>query len=130
MQDPSQPAVRRILVLDADPALAGLIGEWLANEGEVHARTAEAPAHASVCYDLLVVDLPFPRRAMHDILPALAQAHPGTPVLALSPTFLGGVAGQVAHELGVDAVLPKPLARAQLLSAVRRLLGGAAKPTP
>lgn len=130
MQDPSLPAARRILVLDADPALAGLIGEWLATEGEVHARSADVPAPGPSRYDLLVVDLPFPRRALHDVLPALAQAHPGTPVLALSPTFLGGVAGQVAHELGVDAVLPKPLARTQLLATVRRLLGSAAAEPP
>ena len=114
----------QILVLDADPALLGLLGEWLADIGDVTARPA---AQASPC-DLLVVDVPYPRQGESNPLRRLAETHPGTPVLALSPTFFAGIEpyGAVARELGVAGVLPKPVPRDALVAAVRRLLPHAA----
>jgi CheY-like chemotaxis protein len=47
-----------------------------------------------------------------------------TPVVALSSNFFARVEanGAVARALGVDAVLPKPLAREALIAAVRTLV--------
>jgi DNA-binding NarL/FixJ family response regulator len=109
-----------ILVLDADPALLGLLREWLAELGQVAAGRGDA----RVDCDLVVVDVPYPRQGESNPLRGLAAAHPGTPVLALSPTFFAGIDahGAVARSLGVAGVLPKPVAREALVAAVRRLL--------
>lgn len=113
----------RILVVDADPALFGLLHAWLGDEAEL---IAAARGDALPEAELIVVDVPFPRQAAADGLRALAERCPGTPLLALSPTLFAGVAsrGAVARQLGVAAVLPTPVAREALQDAVRRLLPG------
>lgn len=118
---PTTPAAATVLLLDTDPALRGLVSEWLTEGGYQVRDEAARP-------DLIVVDVPFPRRGDSDRLRHLADRHPGTPVLALSPTFLAGAGrhGAVARELGVAGVLPKPLTREALLFAVMRLLADAA----
>lgn len=121
MPDPQRK--RRILVVDADPALFELLGVWLAGGAEVALhREATAPGPA----DLLVVDLPFPRQSATPKLHRLAQAYPSVPVLAISSSFFGSIAshGAAARKLGVAAVLPKPVTREALVGAVRELLPG------
>lgn len=118
----------RILVVNADPALLGLLGEWLAELGHVAPRRGDGVAAGEADCDLLVVDVPFPRQGESTPLRRLADAHPGTPVLALSSTFFTGIEthGAVARSLGVAGVLPKPVAREALVAAVRHLLPRAA----
>jgi DNA-binding response OmpR family regulator len=113
----SAPA--RVLVVDADPALAELLQEWLGAEG----WSVEHGPSAADGYGLIVVDVPFPRQA-RDALRGLVRAHPGTPVLVLSSSFLPGVdcGGGVARALGVAGVLAKPVSETALLAAVRTLL--------
>lgn len=123
---PPIPAPRRhrIAVLDGDAALLGLVSAWLADSAEVVAR---AGAQGAPDADLLLVDVPFPRRLSAGALREIAQRHPDVPVVALSPSLLPGVAsrGEVARQLGVAAVLPKPLPREALLRTVQELLGEA-----
>lgn len=109
-----------ILVLDADPALLGLLREWLGEFGHV----AEGHGSTAADCDLVVVDVPFPRQGEANPLRGLVAAHPATPVLALSPTFFAGIDahGALARSLGVAGVLPKPVKREALVAAVRRLL--------
>ena len=112
----------RILVADADCALYGLLEEWLAGAGyELAGACAPAPAHGG--YDLIVVDVPFPRADV-DVLNMLRHEHPGTPIIALSSSFFPGVekTGAVARDLGVAAVLAKPLTREALLAAALRVV--------
>jgi CheY-like chemotaxis protein len=125
-QAPRQDATApRLLLVDADDALAALLGEWLADEGCVVQRQAgECPAPGEgERFDAVLVDVPFPRQGGADLLRRVAQAHPGTPILALSSTFFSGIecCGPVARELGVTCVLAKPASRAALSGAVRRL---------
>lgn len=116
---PARP--RRIALLDGDAALLGLVSAWLADWGPVVARRADDAAGA----DLLLVDVPFPRLVAPGGLHELARAHPGVPVIALSPTFFPGIRsrGEVARRLGVAAVLPKPVSREALQATVHELLG-------
>ena len=74
--------------------------------------------------DLVIVDLPHPRRGASEVVRGLALRHPGAAVIALSSNFFPSVqaSGALARELGVAAVLPKPLARAALLDALRKRL--------
>jgi DNA-binding response OmpR family regulator len=113
----------RILVADADCALFGLLEEWFAASGWQLAgacQPAEAPPDD---YDLILVDVPFPREDL-EVLNLLRHEHPGTPIIALSTNFFPGVesTGAVARDLGVAAVLPKPLTREALLAAARRIV--------
>jgi len=113
----------RVLVVDADPALLGLLEEWLEERGlsVVADGTDEAAGNA---FDLAVVDVPFPRHRILGQLKGVAERHPGVPILALSSSFFAGVAGTglVASALGVAGVLPKPLSREALVAAVARVL--------
>jgi DNA-binding NtrC family response regulator len=67
-------ASTRVLLLDADPALAELLEEWLASQGCT--AVGEHP-------DVVVVDLPFPREHGLQVLKQVGDAHPDTPVVAM-----------------------------------------------
>jgi DNA-binding NtrC family response regulator len=113
-----------VLVIDADPLLNRLLGQWLAECGctPCHAGAPGEPTAGR--YELLIVDVPFPRQGGGDLLRRIANEHPGTPILALSSTFFGSVAcaGSLCSSLGVASVLPKPLAREALITAVQKVL--------
>jgi len=64
----------RVLLVDADPALAELLEEWLADEG--CARVQERA-------DLILVALPYPRERGLALLSEVGDAHPDTPVVAM-----------------------------------------------
>ena len=64
----------RVLLVEADPALAELLDEWLAGAGCT--TVEERP-------DLVLVDLPFLRERRQELLRQLADAHPGVPVVAM-----------------------------------------------
>ena len=115
---PVPPARPRILLRGADADLAALLAEWLGELADLE-RAPDPPAPVPAA-DLHIVDVPFPRRAD----PAPGTPARAVPVLMLSSTFLGAIDchGPVAAALGVDGVLPKPVAREALLAAVRRLL--------
>jgi CheY-like chemotaxis protein len=67
-------SMTRVLLVDADPALAELLEEWLGAEG--CAAVEERP-------DLVLVDLPFPRERRLEVLKRLGDAHPDAPVIAM-----------------------------------------------
>lgn len=119
---------RRVLVVEADGPLIGLLQTQLEAEGcLVSAESADAAdsgAGPGEIADLIVVDLPYPRQGGVDSIRRIATRHPMTPILALSSTFFAGIEcwGPVARELGVDCVLPKPASCQALGQAVRRLL--------
>lgn len=113
----------RVLVIDADAALFGLLRVWL-----------EADNRAVVCgpvgddgpVDLVIVVVAFPRLCGVDWIQRIADQYPMVPILALSSTFVSGIdcCGPVALALGVACVLPNPVSREALTGAARRLLAG------
>ncbi len=125
---PARGPAFHALVVDADPALAALIGEWLeARGGGVALESGGSPIPREAL-DLIVADLPFPRERGLELLERLARDYPGVPVLAVSSAFFPrvGATGGVARSLGVAGVLPKPLTRQALDAAVGRLVPAAA----
>ena len=114
----------RILVADADCALFGLLEEWLSGSGFELAGACSPDEAGQHGYDLILVDLPFPRQDGHEMVKALASEHPGTPIVALSSTFMPSVeaCGAVARELGVAGALPKPVTREALTACLHRAL--------
>lgn len=123
--DRGLPVTIRVLVVDADNALFGLIEEWLAAAGHHAIAESAAGGGADGGIDLVLVDIPFPRQGGLDTLRRIAVDYPGKPVLALSSAFFAGIGanGAVARALGVAGALPKPVKREALMTAVGELLG-------
>ena len=107
-----------VLIVGADPALFALLSEWLAGAG------IDAQDDPQAHFDLVLVDFAFPREGGCERLRSLEARHEGTPVVVLSSAFFANVdrSGPCAQQLGVAAVLPKPIAREALLDALRPLL--------
>ena len=122
-EPPRQP---RVLVINADRAVAALIEEWLGACG----YAVESCNDCSPCpdsktrYALVIVDIPTPRHGANERVQRIACDHPGTPVIALSSQFFPGVerTGGVARALGVASVLAKPLSRDHLVNVVQSLI--------
>jgi CheY-like chemotaxis protein len=129
---PPRPAV---LVLDADAVTFDLLREWLGEAGFAVCASLEPAAGAppgardagcagrTAAYHLVIVDVPYPRALRAEPHRRLGALAGDVPVLALSATFHSSVerSGEVARSLGVAGVLPKPLRRDALVSAVQHL---------
>ena len=127
------PPAPTALVLDADPDTLELLREWLADAGWCVVDPAQRLMNEErVPVQLVLVDLAYPRHGASQVLQRVAHEHAGAPVLALSATFHASVDphGELAQALGVGAVLPKPIRRDALLSAVRRLSPMLPEPLP
>jgi DNA-binding response OmpR family regulator len=115
-------SAQRVVIVAADRALFGLLKEWLVDVG--HVVVEENTSDAADRFDLAIVDVPFPRHGGAQLITRVAGDYPGVPILALSSCFFGDVEcqGQVARSVGVQSVLPKPVARDRLVAAVGSLL--------
>lgn len=123
--------MRRILVIDDDPAMLTLIKRFLSGSDYdvVSARSgnaglAELDADG---IDLILTDLLMPERDGVEVLMAVKKRRPDLPVVVMS----GG--GQMLSQqmldmmplLGAAKVLEKPFRREALLQIVQELLGPA-----
>jgi DNA-binding response OmpR family regulator len=113
-------ATRRIAVIEADELVRELVGQWLVEAGYL-VDAYPSPTRLDSA-DLIIADIASPREAGS----LLVQVSSGknVPVLLLSARFRRGQGGsvQLANELGVKGVLPKPFTQRQLLTAVRQAL--------
>jgi CheY-like chemotaxis protein len=116
--------VSRIVVIEEDRLMRGLLVEWLNDAG--HAARAVAPGDAEAMHDadLVIVDVYMPRLDGARRLDAVKAAHPDAPVIAISAQFRPGlaVACSAAAALGVQQVIAKPFSRRDLLHAVDSVL--------
>ena len=117
---------QRILVVEPDDQILGLLERWLGEAGysvavESSLRQPEARAGDEVPH-LVIIDVPEPLGAER-VIESVRRVHAGA-ILLLSARFRQGTgsSGSVAHQLGVRNVLPKPFTRDELLSAVRESL--------
>ena len=114
----------RILVVDDDRKLAGLISDYLTPQGfEVTMRhdgiegLAEAKAND---YDAIILDVMMPGMDGIQLLRDLRQ-HKNTPVLML--TALGEEADRIVGlEMGADDYLPKTFSTRELLARLRAVM--------
>jgi DNA-binding NarL/FixJ family response regulator len=119
--DATAPLIR---VIGADRATLDLLTEWLTSSGFSVATEGEADPPAREAAALVIIDIPFTRHGGHEAVQRVAAQYPGTRILALSSTFFSSVScvGECARALGVDGVLPKPIARDTLITAVKDVL--------
>jgi DNA-binding response OmpR family regulator len=108
----------RIAIFETDEQMRQLSERWLQGAGhQVEALTIEAMQQGDG-FDLIIADVADP----HAALPLIrrVQAAHGAPVLLTSARFRRGqnASSQLAQQLGVKAVLPKPFSRAELLRAI------------
>lgn len=128
----SDERIDTIVVVDVDADLLALLQEWLGLCGlsVVDEVTRDTRVRN---IDLIVVDVPFPRKGGLDVLARLRVEYPGVPILALSSHFFGGTEsnGTLARALGVERVLPKPVTREVMVRTVERVLASRAiRPEP
>jgi DNA-binding response OmpR family regulator len=120
----------KIVIYEENDLMRALLEEWLSEAGYgVHAAASHDhhrghPADGRPA-DLVIVSLYMPKQGGVQLVRQIQAMHPGAPLIALSGQFLPGfsASGAIAHALGVQQVIAKPLTRSDLLAAVRASIG-------
>ena len=117
--------MQRILVIDDDPAVTGLLNRGLTYEGFTVAVSHSGPEGLSLARewgpDLVILDIMLPGLSGLDVLARLHAAEPALPVLLL--TARDAPADQVQGlEQGADDYVVKPFTFEILVARVRVLL--------
>jgi DNA-binding response OmpR family regulator len=127
--DPAAPresrAVSRVLVVEDEPGIVDFVQRGLEAEGfDVESATDGIEGERLALgggFDAVVLDLMLPGRPGLEILQALRQARPTTPVIVL--TARGEIEDRVAGlEAGAVDYLVKPFSVAELVARVRAQL--------
>jgi len=115
----------RILVVDDDRRLCGFLAKFLSREGyataSAHDGQAMRRAVADATFDLVILDLAFPRGEDGVTLARGLRAQSDTPLIVLSgkSTTIDKV---VCLELGADDYVTKPFEPRELLARIRTVL--------
>jgi DNA-binding response OmpR family regulator len=112
-----------ILIYEEDDLMRALLEEWLSSSG--YRVYLHAPGSVEDAVSLVIISVYMPKDAGVQRVRDVQAAHPGVPVIAISGQFRSGLSaeGATADALGVQRVIAKPLARADLLEAVRTIIG-------
>jgi DNA-binding response OmpR family regulator len=114
-----------ILVVDDEPAMVGMVGALLGEEGYqiVTAYDGEVALrrHADERPDLVILDRRLPRLSGDDVVRAIRGAASNTPILMLTGEKGSEERARVL-DLGADDYLEKPFSKRELSSRVRALL--------
>jgi DNA-binding response OmpR family regulator len=120
------PCMKRVLLVEDDPAIAEMVTDWLGGEGFAVAwcaRGDEAIAKARDC-DIVVLDVMLPGMGGFEVLRRLRSETDGLarlPVIML--TARGDVTDRVVGlELGADDYLSKPFDPRELTARLRAVL--------
>jgi DNA-binding NarL/FixJ family response regulator len=113
-----------IRIIGVDRAMFDLLTEWLTAEGYAVANGSTDDHAKRAPAAVAIVDIPYARQGGRDAVQRVAAQYPGIRILALSATFFSNVrcGGNCANALGADGVLPKPVARDDLIAAIRNLV--------
>jgi CheY-like chemotaxis protein len=120
---------KRIIVADDEEAVRGVIRRQLEKHGyeviEVDDGQEVLKLLEHTAADLLITDLVMPNVEGIELIGRLHHAHPELPIIALSgnPHALPGKYLHMAGKIGARRTLEKPFASADLLQAVRDLVG-------
>lgn len=111
-----------VAVYEDNDLMRSLMSEWLEEAGY---RLAAAGGLAN----LVIASVSMPRQSGVQRIREIQSRHPGVPVIAVSAHARAGLStvGAAADLLGVQRVIAKPLAREDLLEAVRAMIGAPAR---
>ena len=117
-----------ILVIDDDPIMRDLIGDWLEAAGYAVRKATDcgsAAAELGRAPALVVSDMWMPGPCGAEAIRWMRTAHPGLRLIAVSGHFGSGqgCTEEAAAEAGAARTLAKPVKRAELLGAVAELIG-------
>jgi len=117
-------SIRKVLVVDDEPAIRGLLAEILDGSG-FQAVTAKNGRDARQILrehpaDLVVTDLGMEGEDGIELIRALRKEFPHVKIIAMSGTF-GVDVMAAARALGADATLTKPVSQADLLRSIEAL---------
>jgi signal transduction histidine kinase len=121
------PSAERVLFVDDEAALVSLGEAILKHLGyDVVACTSSAEAlavfrEAPQRFDLVITDQIMPHLTGEELAQAVRRLHPDMPII-LCTGFSLGMHAERAQELGIDALLLKPLAMQELAQTIRHVL--------
>jgi CheY-like chemotaxis protein len=116
--------VRKVLVVDDEPAIRSLLAEILNDSGfqtftaEDGRQARELSRHNPV--DLVITDLAMEGEEGIELIRALRKEIPHARIIAMSGTFGADVLA-AARALGADATLTKPVSQSTLLRSIEAL---------
>jgi DNA-binding response OmpR family regulator len=113
-----------IVVYEEDFLTRTLLAEWLREAGyAVRVGDRCNPGTDAPC-DLVILSVYMPKQGGAQCVRGIQEAHPDTPVIAISGQFRSGLsaAGATAQKLCVRQVVAKPLSRQELLESVRGII--------
>ncbi len=107
-----------ILIVESDDLIRNLLEQWLTDAGYAVGFGAAGERRNGTRPDLIIVNVSRPRDAERQI--RSLEAEFDAPMLIVSARFIRGLgaSAELARELGVRKVLPKPFTRQELLAAV------------
>jgi DNA-binding response OmpR family regulator len=114
-----------IVIYEEDFLTRALLKEWLSEAGyRVRVGRLHDP-NLDRAADLVIASVYMPKQTGAQWIRDIQARHPGTPIFAISGQFRSGLCtnGPTAQTLGVQQVIAKPLIRADLLYAVRGMIG-------
>jgi len=117
----------RVLVVDDEPDVVGIISRYLLKEGlqvqgMIESKCAWERLHADpFCCDLMITDLEMPLLSGTELCRKVYELRPDLPVIVITG-YDRRVSESPAADLGIRELMLKPLDRHALLAAVRRLL--------
>ena len=113
-----------IVIYEEDSLTRTLLQEWLGEAGYgVRVGDRCNPGVDAPC-DLVILSVYMPKQAGAQCVRSVQEAHPDTPVIAISGHFRPGLSadGATAQKLSVRQVVAKPLIRQELLESVRGII--------
>jgi DNA-binding NtrC family response regulator len=113
-----------IVIYEEDFLTRTLLEEWLGEAGyRVRVGNRCNPGGDGPC-DLVILSVYMPKQGGAQCVRGVQEAHPGTPVIAISGQFRSGISanGATAQKLCVRKVVAKPLTRQELLESVRGII--------
>jgi len=121
-----------IVVIEDDTIMREALAEWLGGAGYRVRTVADGAAGlAAVAVSvpaLVITDMHMPGMNGSTVIAELKQRHPDISIIAISGLFSSGygIDADATVALGAARALAKPFKRAELLSAVREVLGSRA----
>jgi len=118
----------RVLVIDDDLDTRMLLEETLKSAGHEVVLASDGKEGLAIYRtkpaDIVITDIYMPGKGGLETIIELRQSYPEVPIIALSGTGAARAMLSIAQKFGAVAVLQKPFAAKDLISALKKVLHG------